>query len=285
MMTPAEDRALLDRRLRAWLDDGPDLAPHDLADDVMDPIPTMRRRPSWSRYLPMAVPGGTAWLAAAAAVVAVAVALGMLALLRPLPDIGAPRPTGDYMTNDFGVSRAGQVGRAGWYRSWQFRPQVRFEVPAGWGVRGLESWFIGSEESVDALPLSNGGGAIVLTRPRSVDAPGPGPAQDPVPDDVLAWLVADPDLDLGPATAARIGGRDAIEVTGTLAPDAAVDDDTGGVRLTDEILLLPRHQFRLTVVPDEGGTLIFATIAPAERFDEFQPVADGILDSLTFVEP
>ena len=47
-----------------------------------------------------------------------------------------------------------------------------------------------------------------------------------MPADVLGWLRVNPDLDLGPATAVRIGGRDAIEVSGTLAPDAALDDET-----------------------------------------------------------
>lgn len=64
-----------------------------------------------------------------------------------------------------------------------------------------------------------------------------------------------------------------------------IDDWTGAVRVTDEIQLLPRHAFRLAIVPDPSGSLIVATFAPADRFEEFRPRAEAIIESLEFVEP
>ena len=286
MSERADERLELDRRLRSWLDDGPDLAPRDLADDVMAPIATMHRRPRWGRFVPAAAPQAAMSVLMAAAVIAVAAVLGFLAVTRALPDVGAsPGPASDYQTNDFGVSRAGQVGRAGTYRSWQFRPQVRFDVPAGWGIGGLEAGFVGTSEGPTVLPLTNGLGSIVVTRPSSVDAPGPDTAQAPPPTDVLAWLLTNPDLDLGSPVSVRIGGRDATVLEGTLAADAGLDPETGALRVTDQILLRPRHRFRLAVVPDAGGSLVVATIAPADRFDDFRPTADRIIESVGFVTP
>lgn len=280
-----DDREEMDRRLRTWLDDGPDYAPHGFADQIMAPVPAMRRRPRWARYLPRDDSGGVRWLASAAAVL-VLVTIAFLAVTRPLPEVGSTAgPTSDFTTNDFGVSRAGQIGRAGWYRSWQFRPQVRFLVPSGWGVGGLEPGFVGADESVDDLPLTNGLGSIQITRPTSVDASGAGGAQAPVPSDMLAWIVANPDLVLGPTARIQIAGRDGVVLEGTLSADADLDPTTAAIRLTNDVILRPRHRFRLAVVSVEDRQLLIVTIAPATRFDVFRPTSDAILASIELVEP
>lgn len=280
-----DDREEMDRRLRTWLDDGPDYAPHGFADQIMAPVPAMRRRPRWTRYLPRDDSGGVRWLASAAAVL-VLVTVAFLAVTRPLPEVGSTAgPTSDFTTNDFGVSRAGQIGRAGWYRSWQFRPQVRFRVPSGWGVGGLEPGFVGVDESVDDLPLTNGLGSIQITRPASVDASGAGGAQAPVPSDMLAWMVANPDLVLGPTARIQIAGRDGVVVEGTLSADADLDPTTAALRLTNDVILRPRHRFRLAVVSVEGRQLLIVTIVPADRFELFRPTSEAILASIELVEP
>ncbi|MEO6208222.1 MAG: hypothetical protein ABIP77_09750 [Candidatus Limnocylindrales bacterium] len=280
-----DDREEMDRRLRTWLDDGPDYAPHGFHDQIMAPVPAMQRRPRWSRHLPRDASSGVRWLASAAAVL-VLVTIAILAFTRPLPDVGATaEPTSDFTTNDFGVGRSGQIGRAGWYRSWQFRPQVRFRVPSGWGLGGLEPGFVGVDETADDLPITNGLGSIQITRPTSVDASGPGGAQAPVPTDVLVWLLANPDLALGPAAQVTLAGRDAVVVEGTLSGDADLDPDTAAIRLTNDVILRPRHRFRLALISVATGELLIVSIAPADRFDLFRPTSDAILASLEFVTP
>lgn len=153
------------------------------------------------------------------------------------------------------------------------------------GLGGLEPGFVGVDESVDDLPLTNGLGSIQITRPTSVDASGAGGAQAPVPSDMLAWMVANPDLVLGPTARIQIAGHDGVVVEGTLSADADLDPTTAALRLTNDVILRPRHRFRLAVVSVEGRQLLIVTIAPADRFELFRPTSDAILASLELVAP
>jgi hypothetical protein len=81
------DARTFDDRLRAWLDDGPEAAPPDLIDLVLDEVPAVRQglRPGRAAW-----PSRTGrWLIAAAAVVAVAV-VATATLLPRQPSFGVP---------------------------------------------------------------------------------------------------------------------------------------------------------------------------------------------------
>jgi len=293
----------LDRRIEAWLDEGPDRAPDALLASTLAPIPVMaQRRRSLVALgrLTVRVEALGRLAIAAALVVAVAGFVGFAMRggpsgagptaspsRSPSPSIpgAAPLPSGVSYTNagPLGAGTGREIGKAGTYQTLVFRPEVRFTVPAGWSVNNLVNTFVGGGEDVAGIPIGNGDGAIVITTPTSVDPPAPGDIGAPVPADLLAWLAADPQLTLtsGP-TSVTIAGIAGNEIEGALASTARLDPVDGFYRPVDWLPLLPRHHFRIAVVRVGAQQVLVATVANADLFETFRPVADGVVGSFDF---
>lgn len=293
----------IDRRIEAWLDEGPDRAPDALLASTLAPIPVMAQRHrslvALGR-LTVRVESLGRLAIAAALVVAVAGFAGFA--IRggpsgaaptaspsdspsPSLSVAAPLPSGVSYTNagPLGVGTGRETGKAGTYQTLVFRPAVRFTVPAGWSVTNLVNTFVGGGEDVAGIPIGNGDGVIVITTPTSVDPPAPGDVGAPVPADLLAWLVADPQLTLtaGP-TPVTIGGIAGNEIEGALAATARLDPADGFYRPVDWLPLLPRHHFRIAVLQIGAQQVLVATVANADVFETFRLVADGVIGSFEF---
>jgi hypothetical protein len=72
-----------DRRIRSWLDDGPDRAPDDLIESVLADMPVTRRRPRWA-IADLPASGRQAALLGVAIVVLLGLAVGWAWLVRPV---------------------------------------------------------------------------------------------------------------------------------------------------------------------------------------------------------
>jgi hypothetical protein len=293
----------LDRRIDAWLDEGPDRAPDALLASTLAPIPVMaQRRRSLVALGRLTVRvEALARLAVAAALVLLVAGFAGFAIRggpsgvgptgsppaspSPTAPAAAPLPSGVAYTNagPLGVGTGRETGKAGTYQTLVFRPAVRFTVPGGWGVNNLVNTFVGGGEDVAGIPIGNGDGVIVITAPTSVDPPAPGDAGSPVPTDLLAWLVADPQLTLtGGPTPVTIGGIAGSEIEGALAATARLDPVDGFYRPVDWLPLLPRHHFRIAVLQVGAQQVLVATVANADLFETFRPVADGVIRSFEF---
>jgi hypothetical protein len=182
-----------------------------------------------------------------------------------------------------GAGSGGESGKAGTYETLVFRPTVRFTVPAGWSTNNLVNTFVGGGEDVAGIPLGNGTGGVVVTTPTSVDPPAPGDSGRAVPADLIAWLVADPQLSVttGP-TPITIGGFPGQEIEGSLATGARLDPTDGFYRVVDYLPLLPRHHFRIAVLAIGGQQVIVATVANADSFELFRSEADAVIASFSF---
>jgi hypothetical protein len=150
-------------------------------------------------------------------------------------------------------------------------------------VSNLVNTFVGGGVDVAGIPIGNGDGVIVITAPTSVDPPTPGEVGAPVPADLLAWLVADPQLTLtaGP-TPVTIGGIAGSEIEGALAATARLDPVDGFYRPVDWLPLLPRHHVRIAVLQVGGQQVLVVTVANADVFETFRTVADGVIGSFVF---
>jgi len=300
---PQQPEIELDRRIEAWLDEGPDRAPDALLASTMAPIPVMaQRRRSLVALGRLTVRvEALARLAVAAALVLAVAGFAGFAIRggpsgagptaspspSPSPSVpaAAPLPSGVAYTNagPLGAGTGRESGKAGTYQTLVFRPAVRFTVPAGWSVSNLVNTFVGGGEDVAGIPIGNGDGVIVITAPTSVDPPTPGEVGAPVPADLLAWLVADPQLTLtaGP-TPVTIGGIAGSEIEGALAATARLDPVDGFYRPVDWLPLLPRHHVRIAVLQVGGQQVLVVTVANADVFETFRTVADGVIGSFVF---
>ena len=291
-----------DERIRAWLDDAaPVEAPRAFVDATMAPIPAMaQRRRSITAIGRMQVPLGTLARFGAIAAALVVVLVGSILVLRPasgpggIPGASASPsattstsvalPSGVTYTNNgpLGVGSAAEPARAGTYQTRLLRPAVRFTVPAGWSVVSLTNTFVGGSEGAAGLPLFNGAGGIVITAPTSIEPPAPGEVGAPVPADLFTWLLANPNLELGPAAEVTIGGLAGRSAEGTLSATASIDTAEGAYRVVDYLPLLPRQRFRLAVVAVDGRQVLVGTLANASDFEEFVGVADPIIATIEF---
>jgi hypothetical protein len=195
-----------------------------------------------------------------------------------------PLPVGVAFTNEgpLGAATAADPGVAGTYQSHAFKPAVRITVPEGWSGGALIRTFVGSSETRDGMPLTNGEGGLVLTVPTSVEPPAPADRGAPVPADLFGWIQANPNLDLGPAAEVTIGGIEGMAVEGTLSATADISAEEGAYRMVDFLPLLPRERFRLAVISVDGQQLIVATIANTADFGAFSAAADMIIDTVDF---
>ncbi len=293
-----------DVRIRSWLESGPDLAPADLVESTLAPIPMMaQRRRSIVAFGRITVSLATlARYAVAAAVIVAVVALSARLLGSGPNGIGRastpPAPAASSAVGPEGAAPASSsalpfadqmdpgmgsaTGLAGTYRTRQFRPQLVFTVPAGWKVDNLLNTFVGGGESPTAIPISNGDGEIVVIAPTSIDPVAPAYLGSPAPSDLVGWIASNRAFVVSSTRQVTIAGIPGREFVATLAPDAPLDPGDVFYRPFAELPLVPRLEFRLAVITVRGTQVVVATVANADRFDAFVPEADAIIRTFAF---
>jgi hypothetical protein len=278
-----------DRIAGAWLVDGPVELPDRVLDasfEEIHRIPRRRRLVPW-RPSDMTFP---LKLAAAVAVVVVAIAAGSLVLERgssPPSVGGSPAQTAGATPTPARSNPAAAVplpgsGRLepGVYSTDLITPKTVLQLPCCFEVASHDSGL---------LVLGEVGLAryIVLTNPDDVFDPETGePAA--VPRDLASWLAEHPGLDVDAPISAEVAGLPAQHIAGVPRPDADYNAN-GELNLTRKRAVAPffvssDHRFRLTVVDAPDGPLLIAIVARSDRFEEFLPKAEGILDGVSFAD-
>ncbi len=202
-------RKSFDHRLNAWLDEGPQVAPHDLLHAVLEEVPSVRqeRRPLFVG--PWRIPMST-FARLGVAAIAVAVVAAAIIAMRPAPSVGTG-PTATPTATPIPTSTPTSTPTPVVFTSARYRYSIT--LPTGWVAMS------------PASATWDGTTAPIFNDPV-VDAFGPGDvgayvSAAPTTSSLAAW-VAD-----GIATNARVHGVDSgCSNLGT--PDSVTSITIGG---------------------------------------------------------
>jgi hypothetical protein len=291
MTHPAE----FDRIARAWLAEGP----AELSDRVLGAalqevhVTTQRRvlRAPW-RTLQMPNPLRLAAYAGVAAAIAIAAFVAISPRTPTDPIGGSPSPVIPSPTPSLAPSAAAAVelpvtGRvdAGTYRTDWIDPPLTFTWETGLDIHHANPGIIVTAEAARAryLIIAN---AVAVYEPVTDDPSGRTMRQE-LPEDLVAWLLAHPGLDVGPAEPVTIGGLEGQAIEG-LPSDAAVYDE-GALNLfgvsdetEDTLPILADQAFRIAVLEGPSGPVIVAITPRADLYEDFLPTALAILETIDF---
>jgi hypothetical protein len=183
-----------------------------------------------------------------------------------------------------------QPGR---YVTSSFEPALSFSVGDGWRVP--DAW-----EATNALFIEGpDGGELKFTSPLRVFDPNT-PSEEkeaPAPenaDEWVSWFQRRPNLDTSESVPISVGGASGmrIEVTTTSAPGNYPRDYCEGpcvllytVSIASAIFSVEEGlKYRFVIVDVGGKTVVIDISAPADKFDEFLPKAQQVLDSVEWSE-
>ena len=137
---------------------------------------------------------------------------------------------------------------------------------------------------------------LSIIRPSQVIAAG-GTSVDPVPADVIAWLRARTDLDMGMPSPVTIGGLEGTAVEGTVRQGAATNS-VGAINLLcstdnarcgwsngEEVGVGMGERFRFVVLDVRGATVVLVVGDLAENWPLDQLELERLLNSVTFPSP
>ena len=180
------------------------------------------------------------------------------------------------------------------YASREFEPAVSFEVGEGWYTD--EARTVDQVITTDQLFVTGpNGGDLLFTNPLHVFYPAnlSEPKEFPAPESAeewVSWLQSHPNLDTSKPRSVRVEGASGkrIDVTVTSTPENYPKDLCGGqpcvplYPLSDEnrILVYEGYKDRFVIVDVGGETVIIDVGAPADKFDEFLPKAQKVLDTV-----
>jgi hypothetical protein len=192
------------------------------------------------------------------------------ALLKP-----GPIPPGEYKVNDF-------------------KPALRFEVGTGWGALAPIT-----ADNLFLIPTGPEEGQLIFTRPlRVLDSSDPGaPRVVPAPDNVEVWVEYfqnHPNLETSDPMPVSVGGAPgvSIDVMATSVPGTYPRDLCGPqpcVPLLSSgdygVASYPGWRDRFIIVgfeavDGEGETVVIDVSAPEDKFDEFLPRAQKVLNTV-----
>jgi hypothetical protein len=176
------------------------------------------------------------------------------------------------------------------YATREFEPALSFSVS--------DAWRRGYLETSDALLIDGPeGGGLIFTNPRHVyDPSNPSePKEGPAPkntEEWVSWFQSHPNLDTSEPVPMSVGGASGkrIDVTYSSAPEDYPRDACGG----DPCFPLYKGVTRKsTIVSYEGGwpdrfiivdvggeTVIIDVTAPTDKFEEFAPIAQKVLETV-----
>ncbi len=174
-------------------------------------------------------------------------------------------------------------GRAGTYRTRQFRPELTFTVPDGWKPGQILQTFVGADESASGIALTDGTGVIVVTVPSSIYPPAPGDRGQAVPADLVAALEADPNLALGAPTPISIGGLAGRSADGTVKATVDTGEDSG-YRISDYLLVKPGDHVRFAVFKIGAAPVVVMEASTEAAWGTFSTTADAVVASMRFAQ-
>ena len=172
--------------------------------------------------------------------------------------------------------------KAGTYQTRSFKPAFTATVAAGWRPGRLIGTFVGADETVAGIALTQATGEIIVTAPTSLDPPAPGDAGTKVPADLAAWLAANKNFVLGASTAVTIGGIAGKQLDGTVAADVKIDPADHAYRLSDYLLFGVGQHVRFVVLTVGGSQVVLATVSAAADWDAFVKAADAVIGTLAW---
>jgi len=173
----------------------------------------------------------------------------------------------------------------------KFEPTLAFSVNADWQL-----W----RDTTDELLLEGPqGGQLIFTSPSHVFDPSSLSKQTEVPapenvDEWASWFQTHPNLETPKPAPVSVGGMSGkqIDVTETSLPENNPRDYCGWQSCvplfptSDDsgIVSIVQAKDRFVIVDIEGVTVLINVSAPAEKFDEFAPAAQQVLDTVEWQE-
>ena len=159
---------------------------------------------------------------------------------------------------------------AGTYRIEQLDPEVHLTLPDGW-----ELYF----NDAGGAYLNTGGGELLVGRPKEVIVPDENEHQ-PAPEDLMAWLVEHPSLNVTDPTPVDISGHDAsyVEIDTTHKVDVFYDP-LGNFHVG------PGTGVRFYVIPLDGPDILVALLK--DEFGQFDTALEAgvpIVESIEILE-
>jgi hypothetical protein len=241
-----------DRIVSAWLDEGPTELPDATRRAILTSLPTTsqaRRGPfqMWRLTAGNAVPR-----LAAAALVAILAVGGALYLGRQ-PAVGGPNPSPTVApssppaTASVLTLREGRLA-AGTYSTTAFSPTLRFNLGAGWSAD--------FPDDLDEIALRRPNDDFLgITRVSNVVDPKT-KAVRPAPDDLIAWLTANPSFEWsGQPVPVEIAGLTGKMIEGHVRAGLAATDTFAYP--TGNMHVIGGDRMRYYVLPLDGPDLTF----------------------------
>jgi uncharacterized protein YjbI with pentapeptide repeats len=174
----------------------------------------------------------------------------------------------------------------------KFDPTFRFEAGKGWRllVQTVDDAYI-EYVPEGATPFGPSGGRIFFTSPLHVfDPSSPSEPKKVAPpenaDEWVSWFQRHPNLDTSKPVPVSVGGASGmrIDVTTTSTPENYSQDYCGMlspcVPLYPNVVHLADSEDRFVMVDVEGETVVIDIAAAADKFDEFVPKAQKVLDTV-----
>ena len=172
--------------------------------------------------------------------------------------------------------------RPGPYTSKKFEPPLSFSVLDG-------GWQVEIPEAPDVLDISRGEEEFGFFNVRNVYDPNEFAAQQPAPEDMVAWLQEHPNLEAEKPSQVSVGGvrGQQLDVVATDVPNKSIEfcgvpcvllyPTSEGFNFV--ILEEAKHRF-IVLEGVRGETVIVAFGAPAVDFEEFLPEAQKMLKTV-----
>ena len=165
---------------------------------------------------------------------------------------------------------------AGDYTTTEFQPTLHFTLGEGWGNN--------FPDDSDEVALNRGADISVVAFSRVSRVIDPTTHQAvPVPDDLLSWLAANPNISWsGPSVPVEIGGLSGGTLEGEVKGQKPADMfayDTGNFRM------VPGNRVRCYVLALDGPDLTIVVMAEDATFASVAEATKTMLDSLEVVTP
>lgn len=316
----------IERVLDIWLEDGPRTIAERVVDDALRTVERTDQQRGWRAFLPRSSrPLPVRWAGYALLLVALAVGAALVvsvlggraffvapttpsrspASVVASPSAGSilhaskpPRPAGatlllmgdtmlenrPYTTLSFEPAFT-ISGSGGW--------MIPLPAPGGGRLEGpAHAYFFARQPSGDPFMTKT----LSVIRPSQVITEG-GAATEPAPDDLVAWLLARTDLDLGKPLPVTIGGLSGTAVEGTVRTGAATNS-VGAINLLcsadnarcgwtngEEVGVGLGERFRFVVLEVRGQTIVLAAGDDARSWSRDLPELERLMNSVTFPSP